>query len=423
MSITVKLRRGTTTQHSSFTGEEAEVTVDTTKDVVVVHDGVTVGGHPMAKASDLADVAFSGDYNDLVNTPTVGSGTVTSVALSAPTGFAVTGSPVTTTGTLALGFSSGYSLPTTTKQSQWDTAYGWGDHAAANYLDSADIGVIVQGYNANTVIDASYVHTDNNYTSTEKSKLAGIAAGAEVNVNADWNAVSGDAQILNKPTLGTAAATASTDYATAAQGTKADSALQPAAIGTTVQGYDADLQAIGALTGTTGLLKKTAANTWSLDTSAYLTSYTETDPVVGAINGLVKANGAGTISAATAGTDYLAPAAIGTTVQAYDSDLTAWAGIATTAKQDTLVSATNIKTVNGNSLLGSGDLTISTGSALTVQDEGSTLTSAATSLNFTGAGVTATNTGSAVTVNITGGGGGGDSSPIPKLQSWSIGAM
>lgn len=43
-------------------------------------------------------------------------------------------------------------------------------------------------------------------SSTDKTKLDGIAAGAEVNVNADWNAVSGDAQILNKPTLGTAAA-------------------------------------------------------------------------------------------------------------------------------------------------------------------------------------------------------------------------
>lgn len=56
---------------------------------------------------------------------------------------------------------------------------------------------------SNVVSDANYVHTDNNYTSTEKTKLAGIAAGAEVNVNADWNASSGDAQILNKPTIPT----------------------------------------------------------------------------------------------------------------------------------------------------------------------------------------------------------------------------
>ena len=41
----------------------------------------------------------------------------------------------------------------------------------------------------------------NDYTTDEKNKLAGIAAGAEVNVNADWNATSGDAEILNKPTI------------------------------------------------------------------------------------------------------------------------------------------------------------------------------------------------------------------------------
>jgi len=41
----------------------------------------------------------------------------------------------------------------------------------------------------------------NAFTDAEKSKLAGIAAGAEVNVNADWNSITGDSQILNKPTL------------------------------------------------------------------------------------------------------------------------------------------------------------------------------------------------------------------------------
>jgi hypothetical protein len=79
--------------------------------------------------------------------------------------------------------------------------------------------------------------------------------------------------------LGTAAFSATSAFATAAQGSLADSALQPAAIGTTVQGYDADLGAIAALSGTSGFLKKTAANTWSLDTNTYLTSYTETDPI------------------------------------------------------------------------------------------------------------------------------------------------
>jgi hypothetical protein len=43
-------------------------------------------------------------------------------------------------------------------------------------------------------------------------------------------------------------------------------------IGTNVQAWDADLDAIAALAGTSGFLKKTAANTWSLDTSTYLTA-------------------------------------------------------------------------------------------------------------------------------------------------------
>ena len=45
-------------------------------------------------------------------------------------------------------------------------------------------------------------------------------------INSDWNANSGVAEILNKPTLGTAAAANTTDFATAAQGAKADTALQ-----------------------------------------------------------------------------------------------------------------------------------------------------------------------------------------------------
>ena len=41
------------------------------------------------------------------------------------------------------------------------------------------------------------------YTTSEKNKLTNISAGAEVNVNADWDAVSGDAEILHKPDIPT----------------------------------------------------------------------------------------------------------------------------------------------------------------------------------------------------------------------------
>lgn len=54
MATILQLRRGTTVQHSSFTGAVGEVTVDTTKDTIVVHDGTTAGGFPLAKESDIS---------------------------------------------------------------------------------------------------------------------------------------------------------------------------------------------------------------------------------------------------------------------------------------------------------------------------------------------------------------------------------
>lgn len=53
MAQQVQFRRGTTAEHGTFTGAVGEVTVDTDKDVAVVHDGSTVGGFPLVKAGDI----------------------------------------------------------------------------------------------------------------------------------------------------------------------------------------------------------------------------------------------------------------------------------------------------------------------------------------------------------------------------------
>src|SRR3954469_21296788 len=47
MSKQVRIRRGTTVQHATFTGADGEVTFDTTRKCLVVHDGTTAGGHPV----------------------------------------------------------------------------------------------------------------------------------------------------------------------------------------------------------------------------------------------------------------------------------------------------------------------------------------------------------------------------------------
>ena len=65
MATQVQFRRGTTAQTSTFTGATAEITIDTDKEVVVVHDGVTAGGYPLARESALtANVAsITGAFN------------------------------------------------------------------------------------------------------------------------------------------------------------------------------------------------------------------------------------------------------------------------------------------------------------------------------------------------------------------------
>src|SRR5210317_1866663 len=55
MAKLLRLRRGTDPQHTTFTGAEGEVTVNTTNDSLHVHDGVTAGGTELAKA-DLSNV-------------------------------------------------------------------------------------------------------------------------------------------------------------------------------------------------------------------------------------------------------------------------------------------------------------------------------------------------------------------------------
>lgn len=66
------------------------------------------------------------------------------------------------------------------------------------------------------------------------------------------------------------------------------------------------------------------------------------------VTGILKGNGTSAFSAATAGTDYLAPAAIGSTVQAWDADLDTWA--TKTAPSGTVVGTTDTQTLSGKTL-------------------------------------------------------------------------
>ncbi len=49
MTTQIQRRRGTTAEHSVFIGAAGELTVDTTKNTIVVHDGITAGGQALSK--------------------------------------------------------------------------------------------------------------------------------------------------------------------------------------------------------------------------------------------------------------------------------------------------------------------------------------------------------------------------------------
>ena len=65
MATAIQRRRGTATQHGSFTGLAGEITIDTTNNTVRVHDGSTAGGHRLAKHSEITALG-EGDITGIV---------------------------------------------------------------------------------------------------------------------------------------------------------------------------------------------------------------------------------------------------------------------------------------------------------------------------------------------------------------------
>jgi hypothetical protein len=59
MATSIRLRGGTTSQHSTFTGAAKEVTVDTDKNTIVVHDGSTAGGFPLVARDSSGNATFA----------------------------------------------------------------------------------------------------------------------------------------------------------------------------------------------------------------------------------------------------------------------------------------------------------------------------------------------------------------------------
>lgn len=199
-----------------------------------------------------------------------GTGTVTSVAMTVPTGLSIAGSPITTSGTLALTLTSGYSIPTTANQTNWSTAYGWGNHAGLYSLLSHNHTGTYDNYSGWSITAEGVTNTINGVNGATYKGVE-FAAGLNVTITSDTN-LAGQSRITFDVASGQpldADLTAIAGLAGTSGYLKKTAANTWSLDTSSYQPLDLDLSAIGALAGTTGYLKKTAANTWTLDTSTF----------------------------------------------------------------------------------------------------------------------------------------------------------
>ena len=175
----------------------------------------------------LSKVATSNNYNDLDNKPTIPSGVEKTTTTPKMDGTAAVGSEtkfaagdhvhpsdtsrVPTTRTI-----NDIALDTDITLGSGDIGYevvegGTFDDAGVEVINVEEALNVVDGILFEQASDISNKVdkvtgkglSTNDYTTAEKTKLAGIASGAEVNVQADWNETntSSDAYIKNKPTI------------------------------------------------------------------------------------------------------------------------------------------------------------------------------------------------------------------------------
>ena len=348
------------------------------------------------------------------------------------------------------------------KVTNWDTAYGWGDHGAAGYLTSVPAQSFASLTGKPTTI-AGYGITDSLQLGTSSTTaLAGDTAlfdGVFASLTSKPTTIAGYG-ITDSLQLGTSSTTALAGNTTLFDNSAFDTRLAAKDTGDVAEGSN---------------LYYTNARADARIAAAGLTTLSDVDAVVAGDDGKVlyydhsstsfkwkaDATGGGTLNTAgNTGTGSVTLASetlqvLGTTGQinvdaagfalslSLASDINSITSIAfegsTADTNETKLQAvdpTADRTINlpdasghlpvfataspaaitdgtsGQALItnGSGQLsftTISSGSSLTVQDEGSSLSTAATTLNFVGAGVTASGTGATKTITIAGGGSSG----------------
>lgn len=275
MAKILKFKRGNTAKNNAYTGSDGELTVDTSKKTVVVHDGVTAGGSVLATESLVGTKINSTEK-------AVANGVAT---LDVNGKVVLTQIPDSVLGKLeymgTYSFSGG--MPTATQKGQYWIAstdgngYVTDDWAVYNgstfdKINNTDAVASVAGRTGNVVLTKSDVGLNNVDNTSDANKPVSTATQTALNLKAN---------IANPTFIGTVTAptfsgSLSGNASTATNVAWSGVTSKP----TTISGYgitdaqplDGDLTAIAGLSGTSGILKKTAVDTWVLDTNTYVTS-------------------------------------------------------------------------------------------------------------------------------------------------------
>jgi len=204
MAKLLKLRRGTTSQHSSFTGAEGEVTIDTDKDVPVVHDGSTAGGHPVA-AEDMSNVS-SASIAGRLGTDSIATSKIAGGAL--PTDVTVASANIVNGTIVNADISIGAGIAGSKLENSGVTAGQYGSSSAIPIVTVDAQGLVTAA--STTAIDSTTIQNGTSFVSVSNNsditvsragstRLTATGAGVDItgnaNVGSDLTVSGGDITI------------------------------------------------------------------------------------------------------------------------------------------------------------------------------------------------------------------------------------